>query len=165
MMKFIKTRDVQSPQRANATDSGLDFFVPKDLIEVQLTGYDTWKMHSVGEDTPIILLPWEWALIPSGIKAIIEPWYDLVFDNKSWVATKKHLIIGAKVVDSSYRWEVHLHVINAGKVSRVINLWDKLAQGIIRKVELITPEEITVEEFEENSNTSRGEGWFWSTGV
>ncbi len=43
-------------------------------------------------------------LIPSLIKTIIDPWYDLVFNNKSWIAAKKWLIIGAKVIDSSYRW-------------------------------------------------------------
>lgn len=165
MLKFIRTRDVQIPSRANDTDSGIDFFVPRDLSEVKITWYENPKFHAISDDTPIIIMPNEGVLIPSGIKTIIEPWYDLVFENKSWVSVKKHLVIGAKVVDSSYRWEIHLHLINVGKDIQVIRAWEKLAQGIIRKVELTTPEEITLEEFEASSNTIRGEGGFWSTWV
>lgn len=165
MLKFIKTRDVKSPCRANSTDSGLDFFVPLDLTEVKITWYDTHKINQTWEDSPIIILPWEGALIPSWIKMIIEPWYDLVFENKSWVSVKKHLIIWAKVVDSSYRWEVHLHLINVWKVAQYIKLWEKIAQWILRKVELSNPEEITQEEFDENSNTTRWEWWFGSTWI
>lgn len=165
MMKFIKVRDVQSPQRANSTDSGLDFFVPRDLTEITITWREKPWFHQVWDDTPIMIFPWEGALIPSWIKTIIEPWYDLVFDNKSWISTKRHLIIWAKVVDSSYRWEVHLHLINVWREVQVIKLWEKVAQWIIRKVELVTPEEITEKEFEECSNTTRGEGWFWSTWI
>lgn len=165
-MKFIKVRDVQSPQRANATDSGLDFFVPKDLKEVKITGYESGpKIHQLPEDTPIILMPNEGVLIPSGIKTIIEQWYDLVFENKSWVSVKKHLIIGAKVVDSSYRGEIHLHLINVGRDIQTVKLGEKLAQGILRKVELVTPEEITDEEFNAESETERGAGGFGSTWV
>lgn len=166
MMKFIKVRDVQSPQRANATDSGLDFFVPRDLREVQITWYESGpKLHQLPDETPIILMPNEGVLIPSWISTIIEPGYDLVFENKSWVSVKKHLIIGAKVVDSSYRGEIHLHLINVGKDIQTVKLGEKLAQGILRKVELATPEEITEDEFNAESETERGSGWFWSTWI
>lgn len=166
MMKFIKVRDVQAPQRANSTDSGIDFFIPRDLTEVSITWYESGpKTHQLMDNAPIIIMPNEWVLIPSGIKVIIEPGYDLVFDNKSGVSVKKHLIIGAKVVDASYRGEVHLHLINVGRDIQTVKLWEKVAQGIIRKVELVTPEEITQYEFDENLNTTRWDGWFWSTWV
>lgn len=165
MFKYIKTRNVQTPSRANDTDSGLDFFVPNDLQEVKITGYETQKLHSVSGDQWIILLPWEGALIPSGIKLCIETWYDLVFENKSGIATKQSLIVGAKVVDSSYRGEVHLHMINVGKEITVIKLWQKIAQWIIREVKLFTPLEITEDEFSELSNTDRWVGWFGSSGI
>lgn len=33
MMKFIKTRDVKTPERAHDTDSGIDFYVPNSFPE------------------------------------------------------------------------------------------------------------------------------------
>lgn len=33
MMKFIKTRDVKTPERAHDTDSGIDFYIPNSFPE------------------------------------------------------------------------------------------------------------------------------------
>lgn len=168
MIQFLKIRDVKSPERWTKLSSGIDFFIPNDLKvwDIKRTPLE----NNIWMEVPIyeweILIPVnEGVLIPSWIKTIIKPWFDLVFDNKSWVASKKWLIIWAKVVDSDYRWEVHIHLINTTNYTQKIKLWDKVAQAIIRKVELIEPYEITQEEFEKQRNTERGEGWFWSTGT
>ena len=166
MFKFIKIRDVKSPNRAHSSDSGIDFFIPNDL-----------KVWDIKTDQENVTLPiynnekWDYfkippnmgALIPSWIKWIISKWYDLVFENKSWVATKYLLTIWAKVVDSSYRWQIHIHLINNWQLSQMIYLWQKVAQWIIRKVENFIPEEITEDEFLENCDTDRWEWWFGST--
>ncbi len=165
-MKYIKVRDVKDPIRANATDSGIDFFIPNDLdiSDVIYTPKDKiLRTRSLWEKWQIYVLPWEWVLIPSGIKMIIPDGNDLVFQDKSWVATKYGLIVWAKVVDASYRWEVHLHLINTSHEVAILELWQKIAQGIIRKVQLFSQEQITTQEFEKECNTNRGEGWFWST--
>lgn len=166
-MKFIKTRDVKTPERAHTTDSGIDFYIPNSFpedFEIAITPNGDVNMTTRTLAGSILLRPGRWALIPSGIKVIIEPGYDLVFENKSWVATKQNLLIGAKVVDSSYRGEVHLHVINCWDQVQEIKCGQKIAQGILRKVELATPVEITEEEFNNESNTDRGAGGFGSTG-
>lgn len=170
MIKILKVRDVKTPTRANSTDSGIDFFVPNILSSL-------WDIKETPSNTPICLIedhetdkacffiePWFWALIPAWIKTIIEPWYDLVFQDKSWVAIK-WLIVWAKVIDSSYRWEIHLHLINTWIQPVKINLWQKVAQWIVRKVELDIPQEIDLETFEKNSNTDRWNWWFWSTWI
>jgi len=36
-IRFLKIRDVKSPERNNLTDSGIDGFVPYDLEEVKIT--------------------------------------------------------------------------------------------------------------------------------
>ena len=170
MLKILKVRNVKTPNRASQFESWIDFFVPEDLTEVQIT--PTLSQDFPVEDNiekrkivwnKIILNPGEGVLIPSWIKMIISEGYDLVFENKSWTSTKYHLVIWAKVVDNSYRWEAHLHLINSSNHIQTIDLWQKLAQWIIRKVENFQPIEISEEEFLENSNTTRGEGWFWST--
>lgn len=167
MMKFIKTRDVQSPTRAHWTDSGIDFYIPNSFPEdfdIKVTPNGAIDMTTRFLAATILVRPGQWVLIPSGIKMIIEPWYDLVFDNKSWIATKWNFMVGAKVVDSSYRGEVHIHLINCSDQIQELKLGQKVVQGILRKVELATPEEITEEEFNSESSTDRGAGGFWSTG-
>lgn len=163
IIKFLKVKDVKTPNRANSTDSWIDFFIPNDLREARITPTDVFLNSEYKEDGWFQILPWKWLLIPSWIKMIIPTWYDLVFDNKSWVASKKHLIVWAKVVDSSYRWEVHLHLINVWTRPIIVFPGDKIVQWIVRKVELMETNEISEDEFNLESDTDRWEGWFWST--
>lgn len=173
MLKILKVRDVKTPTRANNSDSWIDFFVPNMLNAVKIkttatqsTYWEDWEDELVFNSMwKLYLLPWQWILIPSWIRTIIQEWYDLVLQNKSWVAVKKWLIIWAQVIDSSYRWEIHLHLINTSRFKQIINLWEKITQWILRKVELNNPEEITEEEFEKYSNTERWTWGFWSTWV
>jgi len=169
MIKILQVRDVKLPVRANKSDSGIDFFVPKNLDKVKVTPSEIYpnefSIPEIDKDSEkyLIVEPWKGILIPAWIKTIIKEWYDLVFENKSWVSTKYWLVIGAKVVDSSYRWEVHLHLINTSNKNVKIALGQKIAQWILRKVENADPELITDEEFEKQSNTARGEWWFASS--
>ena len=90
--------------------------------------------------------------------------FDLVFANKSWVATKKNLLVWASVVDEAYRWEIHFHLINSSKFDVEVEVWDKIIQWIVRPVALIRPEEISVDIYEnELSETTRWWWGFWST--
>lgn len=164
---FTKLRDVKSPTRAHDTDSGIDFFIPNSFpedFEIKITPNGAIDMTRKFLAHKLLIRPGQGVLIPSGIAAVIEPWYDLVLDNKSWVATKWWFVVGAKVVDSSYRGEIHLHLINVSDQIQELELGQKVVQGIIRKVELSNPVEITAEEFEAESNTDRGAGGFGSTG-
>jgi len=164
---FTKLRDVQSPTRAHDTDSGIDFFIPNKFpedFEIKVTPNGSVDMTRKFLAWKLLIRPGQGVLIPSGIAAVIEPWYDLVLDNKSGMSTKWWFIVGAKVVDSSYRGEIHLHLINASDQIQELELWQKVVQGIIRKVELCNPTEITQEEFDKESNTDRGAGGFGSTG-
>jgi len=166
-MYIIKTREVKTPERWTELSSWIDFFIPTDLTieNVKFTPLEDNSWTKYIKDNTIFIQPWEWVLIPTWIKMIIEPWFDLVFDNKSWVASKKWLIIWAKVVDADYRWEVHIHLINTSNSLKTLKLWEKVAQAIIRPIVLVLPQIITDEEFEKACNTERGDGWFWSTWV
>ena len=144
-LNYTKTRDVKDPVRANATDAGIDFFIPNDYTE-------------------IILAPQEDVLIDSGIKVIVPKGYALIFKEKSGVAVKKKLTIGAAVVDSDYRGVVHFHLFNNGADYRTLNPGEKIIQGLVVPVMLCEPLEITEEEYELNK-TMRGEGGFGSTGT
>lgn len=143
-LKFIKTKEVKSPVRGHDTDAGIDFFIPED--------FET-----------ITLQPNEDVLIDAGIKVIVPEGYALIFKEKSGVATKKKLTIGASVVDSDYRGVVHLHLFNNGRNEVVLEPGDKITQGLVIPVSLCKPLEISEEEYN-SYDTERGEGGFGSTG-
>lgn len=142
---FTKTKEVKSPTRAHATDAGIDFFVPDDFGEVTL---------KPGEDV----------LIDAGIKVIVPEGYALIFKEKSGVATKKKLTIGASVVDSDYRGNVHLHLFNNGTEDQVITAGEKITQGLVVPISLCELEEISEEKYSEDK-TERAEGGFGSSGT
>ena len=144
-IKFTKTKEVKSPNRAHSTDAGIDFFIPEDF-------------------GTIVLKPNEDILINSGIKVIIPEGYALVFKEKSGVALKKKLTIGAAVVDSDYRGVVHLHLFNNGTEDQTLQAGDKIIQGLIVPVMLWDTIEISNEEYD-TYETERSDGGFGSTGV
>lgn len=146
-MKIAKTRNVKTPTRGTPGSAGIDFYVPNDyptnLCKVE---------------------PGERYFIPSGIKANVPEGYALIAMNKSGVALKKGLLVGACVVDSDYQGEIHLHLVNTGKNTVTIEPGDKLTQFLLIPVnhcEIQTVQEYAL--FEEE--TTRGSGGFGSTGV
>lgn len=168
-IKFLKIRDVKSPERGTDEAAGIDFFVPEynpkfkeDLKEKnpELL-YNTTKTSM-----QIYLNPGERVLIPSGIKTWMEPGTALIVANKSGVASKKGLIFGAQVVDSDYAGEVHINVINTSDREVTIQTGEKLIQFIHTPVLLSPVEEVDAKEFERlHDKSQRGEGGFGSTGV
>ena len=111
LLKFKKCRDVKSPARAHATDAGIDFYVPKDYYQC--------------------VLPNKSVLIPSGIKVEIPYGYMGLFLNKSGVASKKKLLVGAQVIDTFYDGEVHINLHNIGTESIDISPDDKIIQMVL----------------------------------
>ena len=144
-MKLSRIRDVKLPTRGTQRSAGIDFFVPNDF---QTT----------------VIEPGGAALIPSGIKAQIPEGYMLTAFNKSGVATKQTLIRGAEVCDEDYQGEIHIHVINVGKVPQTVTPGQKLIQFILVPVFYDTVEDVTVDELF-TSQTERGAGGFGSTGT
>ena len=144
-MKISKIRDVKTPTRANPTDAGIDFFVPND-------------------QKPVVLNPGESVFIPSGIKVNCPEGYALIAFNKSGIAVKKSLHVGACVVDNGYQGEVHINLTNVGDETRVIRPGDKIVQFV-----LLPLGDPSVELVDENnlyeSVSSRGEGGFGSSGT
>ena len=146
-MKISKTRDVKTPIRGTEGSAGIDFFVPND--------------YPIGLTT---IKPGERYFIPSGIKANVPEGYALIAMNKSGVALKKGLMVGACVVDSDYQGEIHLHLVNTSYKAVTIEPGEKLTQFLLIPVDHCAVEEVAEEVlFEEE--TIRGAGGFGSTGV
>lgn len=142
-LKFSKCRDVKSPTRANPTDAGIDFYAPNDIEDGSI-----W----VGENF----------CIASGIKVEIPKGWMGLFLNKSSIASKQNLLIGAQVIDTGYAGEVHIDLHNVGDVQTSIKPGQKIAQMILIPISLASI--IEVPETELNHIGERGTGGFGSTG-
>jgi dUTP pyrophosphatase len=168
-MKFCNVRDVKCPQRANAKDAGIDFYIPMDLTFNDLAekpgeGHEYFFMN--GGLDHIRLDPGGRCLIPSGIHVRLDPGTALVLMNKSGVAAKRGLIIGSCVVDETYTGEIHISLINTTSNSVKIEPGEKIVQGVIWDVSHSIPEEFdTVEELYKDFETDRGAGGFGSSGT
>lgn len=143
-MKISKTKLVKTPERGTENSAGIDFFVPNGI-----------HAH---------IPPNSSCFIPSGIKANVPEGYALIAFNKSGIALKHHLIVGACVVDEDYQGEIHLHLINVGDADVVLKGGEKLIQFILLPVFYDKIEEVSLENLYEEP-TVRGEGGFGSTGV
>ena len=145
-MKITKIKDVKTPTRANTTDAGVDFFIPND--------YNGKTELSPGES----------CFIPSGIKVNVPEGYALIAFNKSGVATKKGLHVGACVVDCGYQGELHINLANVSAEYQTIAAGDKIVQFV-----LLPLGDPSIELVEENnlyeSVSTRGEGGFGSSGT
>ena len=142
-IRYVKIRDVKDPSYGTKGSAGIDFFVPNDL----------------GSFT---VYPGDSILIPSGIKVELPDETALIAFNKSGVCTKQSLQVGACVVDSDYRGEIHLHVFNYSNQIQFIESGQKLVQFVLLPYHQATLSRVDMETF---STTQRGEGGFGSTGL
>ena len=142
-MKFAKIKNVKSPTRAHSDDAGIDFYIPDDFSPVEM---------KVGDSI----------CIESGVKVCVPKGYALIGFNKSGVAVKKGLTLGACVIDESYQGEViiNLNKIIGGPIT--LKGGDKIAQFVLLPINYEMPEEVNEENlFEKESE--RGSGAFGST--
>ena len=167
-IKFLKTRDVKNPDRANRYDAGIDFYVPvfndefiKDLVEKNKY-LITIAPYELTQSKQFIIPPHQKILIPSGIKCrMTDNQRALIAFNKSGVASKLGLVTGACVVDFEYQGEIHINVINTTKFPVTIEENQKLMQFV--ELPIITSEIILVEDEETLFNgeiTTRGASGF-----
>ena len=105
------------------------------------------------------LAPGEVFAVPTGIQVAVPAGHvGLVWD-KSGISLKSvHRLAG--VVDSGYRGEVQVVMINLGAVPFAVRKGMKIAQMLVQPVAAVS-----VIECEALDGTSRGEGGFGSTGL
>jgi len=135
------------PVRGTGGSAGIDLFVPND-------------------QESIVLEPGQSAFIPAGIKARVPSGHALVAMNKSGIAAKKSLMVGACVIDEDYTGEIHIDLKNVGDIAQSVNPGDKIVQLLCLPVNYVNVEEATSEEETFGDLvTDRGEGGFGSTGT
>ena len=142
----IEGRQVKEPVRAHSTDAGIDIFVPLDMEET-------------------FIFPGHDILVHTGLRVSVPHGYAFIIKNKSGVATKKKLIVGACVIDCGYTGELIIHLMNVGTEVTKIYPGDKITQGLLIPVEF--PDVCMISENEymkKHGESERGETGFGSTG-
>lgn len=111
---------------------------------------------------PVTLKPGERRLIPTGLSIQLPAGYEAQIRARSGLAAKAGigLVNGVGTIDSDYRGEIKIALINWGQDPFTVSDGDRIAQMIIAKYE-----RITWREADELDDTERGSGGFGHTGV
>ena len=119
----------------------------------------------LAEDETITLGIGEYTMVPTGLYFEIPEGFELQVRPRSGLAAKHGVTVlnSPGTVDSDYRGEVKVILINHGTKPFVIENGERIAQGVIGGV--MGKKMITFQSVEELSDTERGEGGFGSTGV
>ena len=109
----------------------------------------------------IKIVPGKRALIPTGIYLEIPEGYECQIRARSGLAVKNGigLVNGIGTIDSDYRGEVKVALINWGEEDFVVENGDRIAQIILAKYEKINWEEVEALE-----DSERSAGGFGHTG-
>jgi len=112
-------------------------------------------------DAPIELAPLDRALVPTGLKIAVPQGYEVQIRPRSGLALKHGItcLNSPGTVDSDYRGEVCVILVNLGAEDFVVRRGERIAQMVIAQ-----HARIVWERTDELDATSRGEGGFGSTG-
>ncbi|MBI3395766.1 MAG: dUTP diphosphatase [Spirochaetia bacterium] len=115
-------------------------------------------------DTKIIVPPGERITVPTGLYFEIPQGYFVSLRPRSGLALKHGitLVNTPATIDSDYRGELRVLVINHGKDAVTIEHGDRIAQLLLERS--VTFEWDKAENLSDISGTSRGAGGFGSTG-
>ena len=113
-------------------------------------------------DAPIVVAPGKTAWVPTGIALEVPKGCAGLIYARSGMAAKRGLAPANKVgvIDSDYRGEIKVVILNHGDVEQTIEPGERIAQFVITPV--LTPEYVFAEGL---TDTQRGEGGFGSTGM
>ncbi|KKS05009.1 MAG: Deoxyuridine 5'-triphosphate nucleotidohydrolase Dut [Candidatus Nomurabacteria bacterium GW2011_GWC2_41_8] len=130
-------KDAKLPTHGHPGDAGMDFYSVEDVI----------------------FPPGKQVHVHTGVALeILEGYVGLVWD-KSSVAFNMGLKVMGGVIDSSYRGEIVMNLLNVSKKEVIIEKGHKVAQMLIQKFE-----HCEIEEAKDLSETVRGHGREGSTG-
>lgn len=110
---------------------------------------------------PVKLKPLDRALIPTGLYISMPEGYEGQVRSRSGLALKHGICLanGIGTIDSDYRGEIGVILINLGEKEYTINKGDRIAQMVFIKYE-----KVKFIEVDTLDNTERGTGGFGHTG-
>lgn len=141
-IKIVNKSDNPLPAYETVGSAGLD-------LRAQLT-------------EPVILKPLQRTLIPTGLFIELPGGYEAQIRPRSGLALKKGLSLlnSPGTIDSDYRGEIKVIMINLSNETTIVNTGERIAQMVIAKYE-----KVTFHEVDELNETDRGAGGFGHTGI
>lgn len=138
---------------SSAKDLGLPFYATEGSAGLDLRA-------DIKEN--VILEPQERKAISTGLSIELPVSYEAQVRSRSGLAIKNGVVVlnSPGTIDSDYRGEIKVILINHSKDTFEIKRGDRIAQLVIAKHEVVNLVEV-----EETSSTQRGVGGFGSTGV
>ena len=113
-------------------------------------------------ESPMLIRPMERVLVPTGLAVELENGFEVQVRARSGLALKNgiSLVNGIGTIDSDYRGEIGVILVNLGQEDFIINNGDRIAQLVIARYE--KPDII---EESKLSKSTRHAGGFGSTGL
>jgi len=134
-----------------------------DLPSYETTGAAGMDVRAaVAEDVPLTIAPGKRALVPTGFIFEIPDGFEMQVRPRSGLAFKHGItcLNTPGTIDSDYRGEVKVLLINLGEEDFAITRGMRIAQLVVAPVT-----QARVAEIAETTATARGSGGFGSTGV
>mgnify|MGYP003640103711 CR=1 FL=1 len=144
-VKVLTTKNVALPQFHSAGAAGFD----------------------LASSSDVLIPPGKIRIVPTGLHMIIPEFYEGQIRARSSLATKGIAIVNAPgTIDSDYRGEIKIIMVNIGKHNFQIKKEDRVAQMIIASVPKVQIMPVTLVEWTNlcYGEDGRGEGGFGSTG-
>lgn len=118
---------------------------------------------AVPEDAPIHLAPGARAAVPTGLRLRIPDGFEGQVRARSGRALREGLAMvnAPGTIDSDFRGELQVIVVNLGDVPIVIARGERVAQLVVAPVARVEVREVPADALDD---TARGEGGFGSTG-
>ena len=116
---------------------------------------------AVAEDDPMVLMPGERAMVPTGLSVAIPQGYEIQVRPRSGLAAKHGLtcLNTPGTIDSDYRGEIKVVLINLGQEAFTIQRGERIAQLVLAPVTQLAWQKVSALD-----ETDRGAGGFGSTG-
>jgi dUTP pyrophosphatase len=113
----------------------------------------------------LVIHPFQRLCIPTGIKVVIPKGFEIQIRPRSGLAAKNGITVlnSPGTIDSSYRGEIKVLLINLSDTAFIIEPEMKIAQAVCSSVIKMNFDLVTESEFKQH-NSDRGDGGFGSTG-
>ena len=111
---------------------------------------------------PVALRPMERKLIPTGLYIALPDTYEAQIRPRSGIAIKKGLTLinTPGTIDSDYRGEIMVPMVNLSEQEQIIEDGDRIAQLIVTRYNKVEWQEVS-----SLNETKRGEGGFGHSGA
>lgn len=139
----------------------LNIISDRNLPEYKTSGAAGFDLEA-DIDSCVSISPGERKMIPTGIRFEIPEGYEIQIRGRSGLAKNYGICLadGIGTIDSDYRGELYVLLINLGVEPFDIHPGDRIAQAVVNKIEMVDFNIVT-----ELTETTRGHNGFGHTGV